>query len=171
MYFSLPLAYLLWIFGGMGMLGLHRFYLRKVPTGVLWLCTGGLAYFGAAYDFFTLPSQVREANMRKAAEIAVQARMGLSSSAWPAEPRAYRPETPKPASVERLVLKVAKAKGGRVTPGEVALEGDCTVDEARKVLDRMAKDGYAELKVRSSGVVVYVFPEFYAEGREDFAIE
>ena len=64
--YNLGLAYLLWLFSGCGALGFHRFYLGKIPTGVLWMITGGLGMIGSIYDFFTLPGQVREANLRKA---------------------------------------------------------------------------------------------------------
>ena len=45
-----------------GPFGLHRFYLGKVGTGLLWLFTGGLFGFGYAYDFLTLNEQVDAAN-------------------------------------------------------------------------------------------------------------
>ena len=64
MYYSTVVAYALWALGGFGALGFHRFYMRKVPTGLLWMFTGGLGYVGAIYDFFTLSGQVHEANMR-----------------------------------------------------------------------------------------------------------
>jgi len=53
-------AWLLLTFGGV--LGLHRFYMGKVLTGVLWLVTGGLFGIGWAYDFWTLNGQVDEVN-------------------------------------------------------------------------------------------------------------
>jgi TM2 domain-containing membrane protein YozV len=46
----------------LGPLGLHRFYLGKIWTGLLWLLTGGLFFVGYLYDFFTLNRQVDERN-------------------------------------------------------------------------------------------------------------
>jgi len=63
MYYSVGIAYLLWFCSGFGALGLHRFYLGKVFTGLLWMFTGGLGMIGSIYDFFTLTGQVREANI------------------------------------------------------------------------------------------------------------
>ena len=46
----------------LGPFGIHRFYLGKVWTGILWLLTGGLFGIGWLYDFFTLNAQVDEYN-------------------------------------------------------------------------------------------------------------
>ncbi|MEP4078674.1 NINE protein [Haloferula sp.] len=46
----------------LGFLGIHRFYLGKVGTGILWLLTGGLVGIGYLYDYFTLNAQVDEYN-------------------------------------------------------------------------------------------------------------
>lgn len=53
-------AYLLWFF--FGLLGIHRFYLGKVGTGILYLLTGGLLGIGWFIDLFTLSSQVDSYN-------------------------------------------------------------------------------------------------------------
>ncbi len=57
-------AYLLCALGFLGFSGLHRFYLGKPVTGILWLVTGGLFLIGTIYDLITLPTQVDEANRR-----------------------------------------------------------------------------------------------------------
>lgn len=46
----------------LGVFGLHRFYLGKIFTGLIWLCTFGLLGFGWLYDFCTLNGQVDERN-------------------------------------------------------------------------------------------------------------
>ncbi|UML84105.1 NINE protein [Leptospira interrogans] len=61
---SKGLAYLLWFFGCFGILGIHRFYLGKIGTGILWLSTLGVCGFGAFFDLFTLGSQVDAENAK-----------------------------------------------------------------------------------------------------------
>lgn len=42
----------------LGLLGIHRMYLGKWITGILYLLTGGLAGLGYLYDYWTLNDQV-----------------------------------------------------------------------------------------------------------------
>lgn len=46
----------------LGIFGVHRFYLGKWLTGLIWLCTGGLFLLGILYDYWTLNEQVSERN-------------------------------------------------------------------------------------------------------------
>ena len=48
----------------LGLLGLHRFYLGKIVTGILYLLSGGLFGLGILYDFWTLNEQVSQLNHR-----------------------------------------------------------------------------------------------------------
>lgn len=54
---------LAWIFlTFFGVLGVHRFYMRKWISGIIYLLTGGLCFVGVIYDFWTLNNQVSEIN-------------------------------------------------------------------------------------------------------------
>jgi len=46
----------------LGPLGIHRFYMGKIWTGLLWLVTGGLFLIGYLYDYCTLNDQIDERN-------------------------------------------------------------------------------------------------------------
>ena len=54
-------AYALWFF--LGLLGAHRFYLRRPATGVLYLFTFGLFMIGWIVDMFTIPRMVKRINL------------------------------------------------------------------------------------------------------------
>ena len=46
----------------LGIFSIHRLYLGKWLTGLLWLLTGGLLLLGVLYDYWTLNRQVDEVN-------------------------------------------------------------------------------------------------------------
>ncbi|MCB1687092.1 MAG: TM2 domain-containing protein [Halioglobus sp.] len=46
----------------LGFFGVHRFYMGKIFTGLLYLCTGGLFLIGVLYDFLTLNEQISDKN-------------------------------------------------------------------------------------------------------------
>ena len=57
------IAWLLLTF--LGLFGLHRMYMGKWITGILYLLTGGLLGFGYLYDFWTLNDQITLINRVK----------------------------------------------------------------------------------------------------------
>lgn len=54
------LAWILLTF--LGMFGVHRFYMGKWVSGIVWMLTGGLFFAGWLYDLWTLNGQVSRAN-------------------------------------------------------------------------------------------------------------
>ena len=55
-------AWLLHLF--LGFFGIHRIYMGKLLTGILYMLTGGLFGIGYIYDLLTLNDQVAEINFR-----------------------------------------------------------------------------------------------------------
>ncbi|MCX7025865.1 MAG: TM2 domain-containing protein [Spirochaetes bacterium] len=152
-------AYLLWLIGGFGAFGLHRFYLGKFGSGVVWFCTGGLGMMGSIYDFFTLRRQVEDANIRDSLKNAMES--GTFDEL-------RRSVAATQDSIEKAILRAAKRNEGLVTPGEVALDSNYSVDQVRAALEKMATEGNAEMMIRQSGIIVFRFPEFVKELRDDF---
>lgn len=61
-----PVEYnLAWIFlTFLGVFGVHRLYMGKWVSGIIYLLTGGLFLVGVLYDYWTLNEQVSEVNNR-----------------------------------------------------------------------------------------------------------
>lgn len=59
---SVGVSYALAILGFVGLAGLHRMYLGRPLTGLLWLFSGGLCGLGTLADLVFMPSLVDDAN-------------------------------------------------------------------------------------------------------------
>ncbi|MBT3273913.1 MAG: TM2 domain-containing protein [Spirochaetales bacterium] len=168
--YSTFIAYVLWFFGGLGTLGFHRFYLGKIGTGVLYFVTGGLAAVGSIYDFFTLPMQVREANLtakyRRALESDQPRQDGREELRRDFRREIGRTRETSGDSIERVILRTAKKHDGIATPAEVALEGNISLDDAKKHLEQLVSRGYADMRVTKSGSIVYLFSDFITDDVE-----
>ena len=172
--YNTGIAYLLWVLSGFCALGFHRFYLGKIPTGLLWMCTGGLGMVGAIYDFFTLPFQVQEANLRNALNKGNYRRPLNKQQDWryasDAQYRVMKDKAREMDHPERIILKIAKENKGVLSVSEVALEANISIEEAKQILDTLVTKGFAELRVRQNGSLAYVIPDIAGkdEPLEDF---
>ncbi len=57
------------LFTFIGVAGIQHFYMGKIGRGILWLLTWGLLGIGSIVDIFTLPSQIKTVNARRAVGI------------------------------------------------------------------------------------------------------
>lgn len=62
-HYSYNIAWVLLTF--LGVFGVHRMYLGKWISGILYLLTGGFFLLGVLYDFWTLNEQVSIRNIRR----------------------------------------------------------------------------------------------------------
>ena len=114
---------------------------------------------GSVYDFFTLPRQVREANIRQAIlDNSIRQNIG-SSRGWRSVNDGETHILREKDSIERVILRVAKENKGILSASEVALAANISVEDAKKDLDVMVSKGFAELRVRQSGALVYTIPD------------
>ncbi|UCF97581.1 MAG: TM2 domain-containing protein [Spirochaetaceae bacterium] len=149
--YRISIAYLLWFLSGFGAAGFHRFYLGRFGTGLLWLFTGGLAGIGGLFDLFYIPTMVRDENLK----------LGYRNVLTADPDILVRRVDPSPKeTLEKIILRTAKKNRGVATPAEVALEGDIPIEEAKKALEKLVSGGYADIRVRKTGAIVYVFTEF-----------
>ncbi|MBN2352419.1 MAG: TM2 domain-containing protein [Spirochaetales bacterium] len=159
---NIGFAYILLALGFyIGFPGFHRLYMKKYGVGTWLRFIPGLGHILAFYDLLTLPPQIREANM-EAKYHAVLAHDSVIPELKAMKARVKREKE----SPEQVILRTAKKNKGLVTPGEVALEGNIPIREAKKNLEELAAKGFIEMRVRQSGTVVYTFPEFMDEGED-----
>lgn len=157
---SKVIAYGLWLISGCGCLGLHRAYLQKYFTGVLWFFSGGLGFVGSVYDGFTLGKQVDEYNRARGfiEDDRPRPNYTINVNVDPA----YAAPLAREESLESKTLRLAKKGAGYLSPAELAEAANCGLAEAEAELDRMVSKGVAEFAVRPSGLVLYKFPAFAA---------
>ncbi|MFP4329383.1 MAG: TM2 domain-containing protein [Spirochaetaceae bacterium] len=160
---SVSTAYLFWLPSLVGVAGLHRFYLGKPLSGIVFLMTGGLFGFGTIYDAFTMSSQVREAEI----EDRLSRPIGYDEDGDYVI-RVSRSGDPsgRPEDLEHIILRTAKESGGVVSPTGIALEARVSVEDAKEQLENMVRGGFVELKVKKSGHIVYVVPDFLTRAAE-----
>ncbi|HEX7313036.1 MAG TPA: hypothetical protein VF297_03910 [Pyrinomonadaceae bacterium] len=61
--------------------------------------------------------------------------------------------------LENMILRLAEAKGCRLTVGMVALHCRVSIEESRAALERMALQGAANVQVEDDGGIVYDFSD------------
>lgn len=163
--YSTRTAYLLWV-GSFVIPGLHRFYLGKIGSGVLYFLTWGLFGLGTIYDGITLPEQVREANLKLRMRGMLDDELDEVAALSYRRSRPFVPTGGRPGageSPEHAILRVAKANHGLASPAQVALEANISTDVAQEHLDALVNKGIGEVRVRRNGSIVYAFPDFLDE--------
>jgi hypothetical protein len=175
---SLLLTYLLWLIGGL--LGFHKFYLGRPVMGLLYFFTGGLFVFGWIVDFFTLPRQVRIANLlrQNASEgVGSELRQELKAlqrrlhdlleggaqthqlSAREAFKQVLKPRLTDDDLMLAL-LRAAQRHGGRLSVTAGVIDTGMPFADVERLLKTMVNTGYVYMDNDSAtGVVVYVFKE------------
>lgn len=137
---SVNLAYVLAIAGWLTpVAGLHRLYLNRPVSGLLYLCTWGFLGIGTLIDLFRIPRMVDEANGQLAPPGAEG--LGFGGRATP----------------EQQILAIAEANGGSTSVMQVALHSRMSLKRSQKELDRLHRGGFCRLDVDREGNKLYVF--------------
>ncbi|HLU68685.1 MAG TPA: TM2 domain-containing protein [Kofleriaceae bacterium] len=149
--YSAGVAFALWLACLFGVCGVHRFYLGKPATGLLYLFTFGLLGIGQVVDLIRLRGMVEEQNL---IELGRQRRaLGAGARALPAAP----PRDPE-EELRQALLKAAAARGGAISVTQGVLATGKSFEEVEAILDAMAKKGYADIgNDPKTGVVIYHF--------------
>lgn len=170
---ELWVSYLLSLGFLFGFAGLHRFYLGKPVTGLLYLFTWGLVGIGTLIDLIKMPDLVAAENLRLLTT-GVDPTLGLHGDAdasarlaqlmsrqrlVPQLPPGPPAATADPSLVaEQKILRLAQDRGGNVTIAMVALETGLPMVQAKSELERLVQSGFCRVDVTEDGAEVYLFP-------------
>jgi TM2 domain len=156
---STSTAFLLWLACALGLCGIHRFYLGKTWTGLLYLFTFGVFGVGQLVDLVLLRRMVQDDNLKRDAFRALAEKRALTSGAPALLPAASdRSGTEALETLRQKLLEAASQRNGNlsVTEGVMATGKPFEVVEAE--LDAMAKSGYVGISNDpDTGMVVYTF--------------
>ncbi len=160
---STGVGYALWLANIVGVAGLHRFYLGKPVTGVLYLMTWGLLGIGSFIDLFLIPGMVQDENRKRLAGQTVHLHLHGAGYDGVTVPRQLQApgqalpltRTDTAENAERQILRLAAARAGVVTPQIVALETDMTLADAKRELEALVEAGYCSVDVGEDGAEQY----------------
>ena len=143
-------AFVLWLACIFGLAGVHRFYLKKPWTGLLYLLTFGLFGIGQLVDLFNLRDMVElERRRDHALPPLVPLHRRLMAPRWKVDPA---------AKLRQDLRSAALANGGYISVDQAAVMMGKTEDEVEKQLDSLVVDGLADIDNHpTSGEVVYTF--------------
>lgn len=135
--------------------GIHRFYLGRPVTAVLYLVTWGFFGIGTVVDLINLGRMVDDENRRLLYPGSPPQSHLLSEGA---DSVALQPAVMhERLSPEQQILRVASENHGAVTVELVAVKTSLSLRRAKKELERLRKQDYCTLDVTSEGATLYVF--------------
>ncbi len=142
---STGIAYLLWSLWLFGFAGIHRFYLGKPISGLIWLLTWGLFGMGQIFDLFIIPGMVEEKNY--------QYRVRLRELEYQKLLPTVTANTP--ASETQLILKLLSERT-EATLADCVLATGKDTSEVKALLEQMQRDELIEVGNRErDGAIVY----------------
>lgn len=150
------IGYGLWCLFLFGLGGVHRIYLGKYGTGILWLLTWGLFGIGQFIDLFRMKGLVRDANIREG----YIPHPRLAERLQPSPRPSSAPQLAPQQNVQQVLLRAAQSNGGALTVTQGVVATGLTFEQVEEVLRDMVAKGYVDVdNAPNSGVVVYRFPE------------
>ncbi len=140
---STGIAYLLWSLWFFGFAGIHRFYLGKPISGLIWFFTWGLFGIGQIFDLLLIPEMVEEKNFKYRARLSEARYAQLPPIAIP------------PQSDTQLILKLLSEQP-EATLADCVLATGKDTSEVKTLLEQMQRDELIEVGNRErDGAIVY----------------
>ncbi|WP_036479278.1 TM2 domain-containing protein [Myxosarcina sp. GI1] len=150
-------AYILWIFCCFGICGIHRFYLGKIVSGLLYLFTFGLFGFGQFIDLFLIPGMTAEKNRF----LLQQAKIDDLTNIVNANEAILQGQTKSALAKSDPMLKLLQAAASNnnvLSIGQATIATELPVEEVEKLLQKALKQGLAHIdNDEHTGAVRYYF--------------
>jgi len=147
------LGYALWALWIAGLGGIHRIYLGKYGTGILYLLTFGLFGIGQIVDLFRMKSLVRDANIRDGYLPHPRMASLLAESV-------QRPPVAPEKPLRQRLLESAIGRGGAISVTQGVADTGATFEEVEAELIDLVGTGYVDIdNAPGTGVVIYRFTE------------
>jgi TM2 domain-containing membrane protein YozV len=129
-------AYLCWACACVGLCGMHRFYVGKIGSGLLYLFTGGLLGFGQFIDLFFIPGMTRNRNLYLWHQATVESRLN--------NPNVTLVEK-KESDPMLILLKAAAAHNNVLSIGQAMIATELPIDQVEKLLEKAMKQGLVHI--------------------------
>lgn len=151
--FKEGLGYALWCLFFVGLAGIHRIYLGKYGSGILYLLTFGLFGIGQFVDLFRMKGLVRDANVR-------DGYLPHPRIARMLEREPDRPAVPPARPLRQRLLESAIRHGGAISVTQGVADTGASFREVEAELSELLATGYVDVdNAPGTGVVVYRFTE------------
>jgi hypothetical protein len=167
---SKGMAFLLWLTWLFGVGGLHRFYLGKPLSGLLYLCTWSFFGIGQFVDLFLMQGMVEDANNKHAALQALAEKRALRAVgihphlALPPAPATALVEADSPEKFRVKLVQAAARYNGKLSVTQGVMATGKTFEEVERALDEMVRSGYVDVtNDENTGVVIYNFGQLQAD--------
>lgn len=132
-------AYILWCCSLFGLSGIHRFYLGKPVSGLIYLCTFGLFGIGQFIDLLLIPGIVEDKNLKE--------QLLITASTHSAAPPPQRPDV--------TILKLCRDMNG-ATLSDCVIETAFSPEDVKQIIHKLSVDGLLMVDNRESdGAVIY----------------
>ncbi len=139
------MAYILWSLYFLGFAGIHRFYLGKPLSGIIWFLTWGLFGIGQFVDLLLIPGMVEEKNCQLRGKLIGEQYSHLLSSATPLMTQ----------SPTYLILKLLSERR-EATLADCVLATGQETEKVKVLLEQMQRDELIEVGNRESdGAIIY----------------
>lgn len=132
-------AYSLWCCSIFGLCGIHRFYLGKPVSGLIYLCTFGVFGIGQLLDLIFIPQIVEQKKLKE------QHVLNLTSP----------PPIPTPR-LDVMILKTCREMKG-ATLSDCVIETEAAPEVVKQTIYQLSVDGLLTVDNRDSdGAVIYL---------------